>query len=167
MAVAITNLDRIRLQNPVLFEALLSIQNALTEQSVDPPPQVTSLKVTAQDGIFQASMADAGPVKKGVNYFLEYDTDPNFTQPHVVHLGTSRTWRGSLGNLALHFRAYSQYAVIGNSNPNAPIVFPSVVMGGGVDGPVLHPSTGSGTAAPSGQQGGQGFGKSPVRPVSG
>ena len=165
MAVPITNLDRIRLQNPVVWEALISIQRALTEQSIDPPPQVTSLNVSAADGIFQASMADSGPVKKGVNYFLEYDTDPNFTQPHVIHLGTSRTWRGSLGNLTLNFRAYSQYAVIGNSNPNTPVVFQGAVVGGGDNGPDLMPSTGSGTASPLGTQGASGFGKTPVRPV--
>jgi hypothetical protein len=91
-----------------------------------------------------------------VFYFLESDSAPAFTSPHVYFLGSSRNLRDSLGNQTLYWRGYSQYI---GSVPSTPVPFgspPTAVTGGGLAGPAPQPSSGSGTA--TAQQGGSGFG---------
>jgi len=113
-------------------------------------------------------------VSKGVRYFTEIDTDPNFSQPHVIDHGTSRSGFLSLpakdGNNATqtyYLRSYPQYH---GSDPQVPTVY------GGNNGAIkiqmtgssktdLLSSTGSGTAATTGQQGGQGLGTNVTRPA--
>ncbi len=176
MTVTIRNLDYLRSKDPKLLEIVKDIQQAVTniqqgttvsanpKDATLPPPQVTSLAVTAADGIFQAVIKDTGTVNKGVTYFLEFDSDPTFPQPHVIQLNAARTWRGSLGNLTTYWRAYSQYQ---GSMPSIPTTFggstPMAVVGGGSSGPALPTSTGSGTASQTGQQGGAGLGRNLVR----
>ena len=113
-------------------------------------------------------------VDKGVRYFTEVDTNPGFTQPHVIDHGTSRSVFATLPtkNAAgvtqtYYVRSYAQYH---GSDPTKPTVF------GGLNGPTpitmngtsqvdLLPSTGSGTASPQGQQGGKGLGTVQNRPA--
>lgn len=114
-------------------------------------------------------------LKKGVNYISEIDTDPNFSRPHPIDHGTSRTGFVNLPALdndgadqVYYLRTLAQYP---GSNPNKPTVF------GGVNGPTkikmtgtsrasLLPAQGSGTAA-NGQQGGKGMGVVLNRPAPG
>ena len=134
--------------------------------SVAAPSVISALSVTASGGIFDMQIQDNSPVSRGINYFVEYSTTPDFAQPHVVDLGASRTYRATWGNQTLYFRAYSQYAT---SAPSQAVYFgsatsPTAVAGGGASaGPSPHPSTGSGTAPNTGQQGGAGFGYVPSR----
>lgn len=129
------------------------------------PPNISSLSVTAANGIFDVQIQDNSSVNRGVNYFLEYSTTPGFQQPVVVDLGASRNYRASWGNQTLYFRALSQYPT---SAPSKPVYFgpsnnPTAVVGGGSAGPMIQPSTGSGTAPGNGQVGGAGFGYTGAR----
>lgn len=147
-----------------MIAAIQTIANQTnSEPQAEPPapPQIGSLVVSAAGGITQAVITDGSPVNRGVNYFFEHSTTPNFAQPHVIDNGTSRTLRANLGNQTLYWRAYSQYPT---GKPSAPVYHgtaasPKAVLGGGVSpGPAIPPSTGSGTAPTDGRTGGAGFG---------
>ena len=163
----IPNLAPLKSENPYLYEALTRIVQAVNQLgkstgadpagSIAPPPNIGSVSVTAQDGVFEIAIVDDSAKTRPINYFVEYDTTPNFDAPKVVPLGPTRNVRIFLGNLTLYWRAYSQYV---GSNPSKPVTFgapPAAAAGGGIlSGPALAGSQGSGTA--SGQQGGSGFG---------
>ncbi len=163
-------LKHIESSDPRLYDALNKIVAAVNNLGVgvgvDPagttpaPTPVAAVSVAASGGIFEVAITDNSPLVRGISYFVESDTTPAFTQPHVYSLGPSRNTRLSLGNLTLYWRAYSQYL---GSVPSAPVAFgnpPNAVPGGGaIAGPAQLPSAGSGTAASNGQQGGSGFGK--------
>ena len=168
---------------------------------VDPPPPINSIQVqgtqsgntiTAPSEHLHWTLAHNGEVGKNVHYFTEIDTNPNFTQPHVVHHGTSRSGFLSLptqdnnGKMqAYYMRSYPQMP---GSDPQKPTVLGglasplqiqmtpptgTVVVGGNpytVSMPSkssLLSSTGSGTASPSGTQGGKGFGVDITRSAPG
>jgi len=145
--------------------------------NVSPPPAVQQLQVKSSGELAHVVIQDNNPIAKNVHYFVEYATEPNFLQPQVEHLGTSRTRVVALPTNTdgttdpitgittpgtpqqYYFRAYSQYP---GSKPSRYVNF-----GGNLAQPVsltgstnltLLPSTGSGTAQNSGQQGGYGFG---------
>jgi hypothetical protein len=162
----IPQLAKIKGSDPYLYESLRQVVSAINSlgqaTGVDPagsiaaPVPVGAISVAASDGIFDIAITDNSPVRRGIFYFVESDTSPDFTAPRVFFLGSSRNLRLSLGNLTLYWRAYSQYI---GSTPSAPVTFgtpPAPVTGGGAAGPALQPSSGSGTA--TGQQGGSGFG---------
>lgn len=139
----------------------------ITPQGTTPaPPAISGLSVTSADGIFDAQIQDNSPVKRGIEYFLEYSLTANFSQPVVISLGPARNWRRNLGNQTLFWRAYSQYPT---SDPSPVVYFgsaiaPTAVVGGGAAaGPAPQPSTGSGTAPNNGLSGGQGYGSQPSR----
>jgi hypothetical protein len=134
----------------------------------DPPPTIQSLTVKASGGLVHAVVSDNNAIQKGAHYFVEYANEPNFLQPHVVHLGVSRSMQplnlpalDDNGNpQSFYFRAYSQYP---GGHPGKAIFFggsvATKVNPGGTSRLTLLPSTGSGTAAASGQEGSSGFGK--------
>jgi hypothetical protein len=143
--------------------------------TIPSPPQVQSLTVKSNGtGLVHATISDNNPITKNLHYFLEYDTNPAFSQPHVMHLGASRSIppitlpaQDDNGNAQqFYFRAYSQYP---GGDPGAPQHFggttPTPVSPGGTQKLTLIPSTGSGTAQNTGQQGGSGFGKVLFRPA--
>lgn len=162
-----------------LYEALSDVQqnqNTIAQQvngsvagNPKPPAAINSLNVTAQDGIFDAKITDNSDTSRGVNYFIEHSPTPNFSAPHLIHLGTSRNWRGALGNQTLHFRAYSSFPTSGASSHvyHGSAAAPTPVTGGGVSGPPMQSSSGGGTAATNGTQGGHGFGPVPFRSTTG
>jgi len=138
-----------------------------TTGKVQPPDPIENLNVVANNGTVHAVLTHNAQVNKQVSYFVEADTDPSFSQPHVFHLNASRTLFAPLPNkdgngnvLPWHFRAYSQYP---GSDPSSHTYFGSqftptvVTVGGGAQFTPL-PSTGSGTAAANGTQGGLGLG---------
>lgn len=166
-------LKHVETSDPRLADSLRRIVDAVNTlgvgTGVDPagatesPTPIASLNVIAANGIFDIALTDNSPITRGINYFVESDVTPGFIQPHVYSLGPSRNLRVALGNLTLYWRAYSQYL---GSAPSTPVAFgapPSAVVGGGSAGPALQSSSGSGTAAGTGQQGGSGFGKSLFR----
>jgi hypothetical protein len=142
-----------------------------------PPPPVQQLNVKSNGtGLVHVTIDDHNEIAKNLHYFVEYDTDPNFTKPIVKHLGVSRTMDPvTLPAMddgghpqKFYFRAYSQYP--GSKQPGKIINFggetPTGVDPGGSQMMTLLPSTGSGTAQNSGQEGGSGFGKIQIRPAT-
>jgi hypothetical protein len=145
--------------------------------TLPPPPPVQNLTVkTNGNGLVHASIEDHNEIKKGLHYFIEYDTTPAFAKPIVKHLGVTRTTDPFLlptkddngQPQVFFFRAYSQYP---GGEPGQKVQFggtnPTAVAPGGTSQMTLLPSTGSGTAQTSGEQGGRGFGDVMVRPATG
>lgn len=162
---------------------ILSVNQTARNAGVSPtgqlaaPPPPDSVNVVAAGGFAHVQITHNAQVNKGINYFTEVDTNPNFTQPHVIDHGASRSSHpfplpafDSNGNAqSWHFRSYAQYpgslpsaaTTFGGSNGATP-----VSVGGTVNLTML-PSTGSGTASPTGGQGGHGFGIVATRPAPG
>lgn len=162
--------------NPMVAEALDDLASRITNTGeqvaaspdglVAPPPSVSSLAVSAAQGIFDISINDNNSsIVRGINYFLEYSLSPSFTAPHVKDLGSSRNWRGFLGNQTLYWRAYSSYPTSARSKPvyYGTELQPTATIGGGTaTGPAPLGSNGSGTSkGSSGSDGG--FGNNPYR----
>lgn len=150
-------------------------QNIATDptNTVPPPPAIQQLMVkTNGTGLVHATISDNNAIQKHLNYFIEYSNEPAFLQPHVVHLGASRTMSpmtlpGMDDNgkpQSFYFRAYSSY-LGGNAGPK--VSSSTAVNPGGSQMLTLLPSTGSGTASGNGQQGGTGFGPVLFRPSPG
>lgn len=182
-------------QNPYLGTLLRKIIGAVNTTAknasvsaignVSPPNPVDSVNVSGtlsnnalsvQGEVLHLTLTHNQSVDKGVRYFTEVDTSSSFTQPHVFDHGTSRSLfitlptKDSGGNTHTYYvRSYAQYH---GSNPTKPTVYGGlsgaypITMGGSskVD---LLPSTGSGTAAQTGQQGGKGLGTVQTRPSPG
>jgi hypothetical protein len=155
----IPNLDYLRSLDPKLFEAIKAIQdqtsniekqgnfNALGSPAA--PPAIDRLRVTSgPGGEYQIRITDNGEVSRGINYWAEYDTSPNFTNPHIIDMGQTRNHSVNLGNQQLFWRAYSSYP----SSDASPAVYhgsptdPAPVVGG-VPG-IRSASEGAGTGAP-------------------
>jgi hypothetical protein len=129
------------------------------------PIQAVNVKVSGETA--HVTITDNSALSRNIHYFLEYANEPNFLAPHVEHLGTSRGRVLSLpanddtgAPQSYYFRGYSQYP---GSKPSPHVLLgpqgsPTAVQMTGTTNMTLLPSTGSGTAAPNGQQGGQGFG---------
>ena len=138
-------------------------------QTRDNPPQVAGLTVKSSGtGLVHAVINDPANISRNLQYFLEYDTNPAFTQPQVEHLGASRSRVLRLPGMTddsssqnFYFRAYSQYP---GSKPSPAVVYGGAngatpVAPGGTDTLTLLPSTGSGTAPNNGLVGGSGLGR--------
>lgn len=136
---------------------------------VTPPPPISNVNVKTSGEMMHVTLNHAAPVKRGINYFLEVDTNPNFTQPQVRPMGPSRASlpfslpsKDDNGNLVNYYvRAFAQYP---GSKPSKTTVFggplnPMPITMGGSTKMTLLPSAGSGTSSPTGQQGASGFGR--------
>lgn len=147
-----------------------------TAGKTSPPNPLEKLSVTANNGTVQAVLTHNAPVEKHTSYFLEASTDAAFSQPHVIALGASRsafvplpTTDANNSTIHWHFRAYAQRL---GSDASAKTYFGDAVnptpvtVGGNVKFTPLA-STGSGTAAPNGQQAGTGLGPVQNRPEVG
>lgn len=138
-----------------------------SNQKVSPPDPIENLDVQANNGTVQVNLTHNAPIRKNIRYFVEASTDASFSKPHVFDLGSSRSLFTQLpakdadtNDLNWHFRAYAQYQ---GSDASAKTNFgetfsPTPVSVGGSSQFTPTDSTGSGTAAPDGQQGGQGLG---------
>lgn len=160
---SIPRLSAILQQSPDIGRALQYVQdvaNNLGQQTnsspvgapPSPPPH-TSLTVKGGAGIFDAAITDNSPKYRGHSNFLEYSDDSNFGNAHVIHLGPSRNWRGSLGTGTFYFRSYGAYPT---SQPSPPI-YHGAVSGGGSAEPQMQAGQGSGTSHTAGH----GFGGVP------
>lgn len=172
--LTVKNLDKISGQDQYLGEALRSIQEAInqgfTKVGVDPtgnfttPPAIQGFVVNAANGSFAGTISDSSPIYRPIHYFVEWSTDPQFTNPvgRMIYLGPARDFHVFLGNVTAYFRAYSMYF---GSQSASPIIYASTnpVTGGGVAAPTFPPSGGAGTASGNGQQNGTGFGPNQYR----
>jgi hypothetical protein len=157
---------------------------AVAVGKLPPPPRIDSIQVqgnqasstsnvlTCPSEILHWTMAHTQEVSKGVKYFSEIDTNPNFPQPHVVDHGTSRSGFLSLPTFdnngvtqTYYLRSYPQYP---GSDAAKPTVFggfngATQIQMTGASKTTLLSSTGSGTASAAGTQGAQVLGTALTR----
>lgn len=157
MAFRVAHLDSVG--DPVLQAALKSIEDALNRHGaiagINPngaaqtPQNAGNLTVAQNNGIYDVVISDSSN-QRGELYFLEYDTQASFATAHLISLGPSRHWRGTLGNLGnTWWRMYKQ---IQGSNASPWINFAgNPVAGGGTTGPTLGTPKGSGSSNQSGR----------------
>lgn len=170
--LTLPHLGLIERRDPFVGETFRTIQDAVNRAGITvgvdpspaatypPPTAPTSLSVAAENGFFDCVITDANP-QRGVVYFLDYSTTPNFGAPRTISLGPARTEYKQLGNQTLYWRCYSQFQ---GSNISGYTYFgtqaaPTPVVGGGSSGPAPMPSAGTG-AGPS-------TGANPFPPVGG
>jgi hypothetical protein len=158
-----------------LAEALISIQTAHNniEAQVNgnstggpkPPPKVSGVQVAGGGGFLHVAITDDTPIYRGIRYFAEHASDPQFTDGHVVPMNEARNVTIPVGGTR-YVRVYSSYP---SSHPSEPVyhgnmVQPTAVDAGDSQAPLL-PSQGSGTGGKG--QLLQGPGREPFRPVDG
>ena len=155
-----------------LYEALIDLQaahNNIAQQTNAAPvgenPEPTghsAISVKGGAGMYDVQLTDNSPKYRDHHNFVEYSTDEGFSNAHVVSLGPSRNWRGSLGAGPYHFRSYSQYPTTG---PSEMTYHPTPVSAHGSAEPPMQHGQGSGTSSTAGS----GFGSEPftgdVRPT--
>jgi hypothetical protein len=143
-----------------LKEALQSLGDAITTHLSQtngnatgqpiPPPNISALQVTGQNGHHSIAITDNSNFYRGIQYHLEHDTSPQFTNPQPVSIGPSRNASLFLGSGPRYWRAASSY---GLSAPSTWVYFgtaaqPKAVDAGGPIGPpAALASQGSGTGA--------------------
>jgi hypothetical protein len=180
-------------QNPYLGSILKrmidAVNNVATASAVSavgkvpPPAPVDSVQVngTQVDDVITSpsetlhwTLEHNAAIQKGINYISEVDTSPNFTNPHVIDHGASRSAFLNLparneddtADQIYYLRSYAQYpgsdasahTVVGGAN--APL---KIKLTGTSKGTLLQ-SKGSGTAPSDGSRGGQGLGTDTTRP---
>lgn len=179
-------LSQIRQRDPILGLALESLQDSVNHLGIvtgndptgmieDAPTPPRAMQVSAGGGLAHVTLTDTSARSRALHYFLEFDNDPSFPQPHLVHLGAAREallplpGTDSNGNkLNYYFRSYSMLP--GSARASEAAVFggqanPTAVNVGGAAALTLQAAPGSGTASPSGRQGGQGFGPTMLTPA--
>lgn len=140
--------------------------SAVGQSSPPPPPTAVTVKTSGE--MVHLSIADNGPVRRGIRYFSEVSTSPDYSNPLVIDHGTSRTSHPfTLPTMnddgeahSFYMRSYSQMP---GSPPSAPVELGAPVTLGGATKMTLLQSTGSGTASANGSQGGYGLGRFPQR----
>jgi hypothetical protein len=169
----VVNLDQIKNDHryTAIGEALDSlktgVENMGQQLAVNPqgttnaPAPPNAINVTANSsGIHRISLTDNNPRTRQVNYFVDFDTDPQFGNAQTEHLGVQRqrSIPQSMGKTPVFYRGYCSYPSGGRS----PFIYfgtsskpTPVVDGATVVGPDFHPTTGSGTSS----TGGYGFGQ--------
>src|SRR5271170_476366 len=133
-----------------------------------PPQPVNAITVKSSGEQIHATLTHAAQLTRSINYFIEADTSPSFTQPHVMDIGSSRSHIFNLPTLSdsgglqkWYLRTYAQYP---GSKPSPPTVLgglenPTPIILQGTTKMTILPPTGSGTGSSTGQQGGVGRGK--------
>ena len=153
------------------------------------PPKVDSIQVqgvrngnviVCPSEILHHVIVHNQSISRNIRYFSEVDTDPSFPSPHVIDHGTSRSSFLSLPTYATPTAAANSqptnyylrtYAQMPGSDPCAPTVLGNIggetaIQMTGTSVTQLLPSTGSGTASQTGQQGGKGLGTVLKRPTT-
>ena len=177
-----------------LFSRIINAVNTLAKNAgvaavgkVSPPHPIDAVNVqgtqsgnmvTCPGDILHFTLTHNQAVSRGVQYISEIDTDPSFPQPHIIDHGCSRsafvalpTFTNGVDNVknTYYLRSYAQ---MHGSDPCKPTVFGGLggalqIQMNGLNAGVPLPSTGSGTASPTGQQGGHGLGIVLDRPAPG
>lgn len=112
------------------------------------------------NGLVDFSITDNSSVSRAIEYHVEYDTSPSFTNPRGLSLGPWRNGSVPMPNGIYYVRAYSQYPAGGP--PSKPISAQgTVVVSNSATLPLLT-SQGSGTGNPH-AGGGFGSGKTITR----
>jgi hypothetical protein len=137
-----------------------------------PPPPINGLNVTVGGEYAHITINHSAAIRQGIHYFVEVATNKEFIGAHPIDYGTSRTRdpihlapMDSTGAAQTWYaRGFAQYP---GSNPSKSVPYggtsPTPIVTTGSTQLTWNPSTGSGTAANSGSQTGQGFGKQATR----
>jgi len=152
-------------------------QNAAvaTSGELSPPARPGAVNVRVAGEIAHVTINDPQELQRGAQYHVELSTDPQFSAPHVEHLGSSRgrfitlpTNDDAGTKHTWYARAYTQYQ---GSQPSGFTYHggdsPAGFQMQGATNMTPLASTGSGTASSNGQQGGSGLGKVLLRPAPG
>lgn len=164
---------------------ITKIQDAInqigTTAGIDPtghlaqpaPPQAINIKAGTDH--IHVTLSDNSQRSRALNYFVEWSAnDPSFGNSQVEDLGASRgrmlalpAKDGSGTPINYYLRGYSSY--LGSTGASEKIVYggkfaPSAVQLTGASQLTPLPSTGAGTSATNGSQGGQGFGIAQITP---
>lgn len=172
----LTELAHTNSRQAAFFQKIITFVNQLATAGANsgsgeiaPPPPIAGMTVKTAGEMIHVAHDHPGSIQRGIQYFTEIGVnDPGFKQPMVIDHGASRTshpftlpTKDDGGNtINYYFRSYAQYhgsrrsgyAYLGTEkSPTA------VTLTGSTQ---LTPITsfGSGTAANTGTQGGQGLG---------
>ena len=136
----------------------------------DPPEGATVNPVSPEH--IEVTIQHSAPVNKGIEYFTEIATNPAFANPRIEHHGASRSpvnpiflpTKSAAGDTHQYYLRF--YAQQPGSPPSTSLVYSGnpITMTGTTEADHT-PSTGSGTAAANGSQGGSGWGKVLQRPA--
>lgn len=169
-------------QSPIqgtLIQKIINAVNTLADNTASsavgrlaPPPPINGLSVTTGGEYAHVTIQHSGPIQQGVHYFVEVANNEGFSGAHPIAFGTSRT-RDPIHLAALdssgaaqkwYVRGFAQYP---GSDPSPAVNYggtsPTPITTTGTTQLTWNPSTGSGTAANTGQQIGWGFGKTQRR----
>lgn len=126
-----------------------------------PPAPVAAMAVTGGGGFHAVTITDSEQ-SRGKNYFVEWDTSPNFPNPQAEYLGPVRQLRKNLGVQGkVFFRTIPAFPT---SGPAEPTYLGTAVAPIGVDAnliaalPFIGASTGTGSEPSLLPQGASGFG---------
>lgn len=162
----------------VIIPAIRNVaQNAAvaTNGELSSPSKPGQVNVKVAGEIAHVTIDDPQELQRGAQYHVEIADNPQFSQPHVEHLGSSRgrfltlpTNKDDGTPHTWYARAYTQYQ---GSQPS-PFTYhggdsPASFQMTGATNMTPLPSTGSGTASNDGQQGGSGLGKVLLRGAPG
>jgi len=167
-----------------LFKRIIDHVNGLGQSlqasgngEVPAPKAPDSVSVKVSGELMHVQINHTGELNRNTHYFTEIGVNDNgaFSQPVVVFHGPSRTSHpiflptfvdGGVTKNNYYVRVYAQTA----GGPPSPVTIaggatnPTKFQMAGSTNMTLLSSTGSGTAANTGQQGGWGFGKVQKRP---
>ena len=174
----ITSINTIGANTAVSPTGKLSAPAPINSISVQGAMDQDTNTITVPSEHLHWTMEHNAAIQKGVQYLTEIDTDPNFPQPHVIDHGSSRSGFVSLPAMngdqqsVYYMRSYPQYhgsdpaprTTLGGRDGATKIVLTPPAS---ATGHTLLPSKGSGTASPTGQQGGKGLGTVLNRPAPG
>lgn len=162
-------------QQGTLIQRIINGVNTLADNTassavgkIAPPPPINGLTVTTGGEYAHVVIQHSGAIQKGVHYFIEVANNQSFAGAWPIHFGASRT-RDPIhlapktsGGAAQswYIRGFAQYP---GSDPSQPVNYggasPTAITTTGTTQLTWGQSTGSGTAANTGQQIGAGFGK--------
>jgi hypothetical protein len=112
------------------------------------------------NGLVDVAITDNSNVPRAIDYHVEYDTSPAFTNPRGQTLGPWRNGQFTLPNGTYYVRGYSQIRTGGPPSSPVNAQIPVVVTGSATQ--PLSVSQGSGTGKPN-TGGGAGAGKTITR----
>jgi hypothetical protein len=154
-----------------LLQSIIDGVNTLADNTASsavgrlaPPTPINGVAIKQSGEMLHIQISHSGAVQQGVRYFSEISTSGG-SQPLVIDHGTSRTSHpislptlddnGNTQQYTLH--SYNQ---LPGSDPTPRVAYPgNPFTMSGTTRMTLLPSTGSGTAANTGQQAGWGLGK--------
>lgn len=168
-----------------LFSKIIAFANQLAISTANsgsgeiaPPPPIAGLTVKTAGEMVHVAHDHPGAIQRGVQYFTEIGVnDPGFNQPIVKDHGASRTSHPFVlptnddngSPIKYYFRSYAQYHGSRRSEYayHGSAQAPTAVTLAGTTSMTPIPSKGSGTAANTGLQGGQGLGNELFRATAG